>query len=232
MPYHIKVDRVPERVLLTGDPLRADRFGKLFDAKLVSSSREFRVYVGLVDSVPFAIVSHGIGGPSAAIVVEELISVGARYLVRVGTAGALEESARAGDIIIATALSSVHRGGGLGLYFGDLCPPSSPDPVLTTRLIETAKLRGLKVSEGPVFSSDSFYAEANLTGLLRGLRFKAIEMECATITALANLRGAKAACMLVVSNSAGSTNTDEDVVQRSLDAAADVALRTLARFSS
>jgi 5'-methylthioadenosine phosphorylase len=228
LPYHIRTERVPEGVLITGDPLRVDRFAKLLDrAELVNENRLLKVYVGRFNSKEVAIAAHGMGGPSAAIVVEELIRIGARKLIRVGTAGALAPDLRPGDLVVATALSSTYGGAGLGLYFGPACPSSSPDPRLTYEILSRLAKKGAKFYEGPVFSSDSFYAESALVETLRGLNFRAVEMECATVTAIANVRGVKAACLLVISNYVGSAESNEELVDQGLMEAARVSLEVL-----
>lgn len=230
MPYHIKAEKVPEGVLITGDPLRADRFALLLERpQLINDNRGLRTYVGLYRGREVAIAAHGMGGPSAAIVVEELISIGAKKIIRVGTAGAISSELRPGDIVVVDAASSTYGGAGLGLYFGPICPPSSPDPELTYRLLqELSKLKlDVKVVRGPVFSSDSFYAESSVLSLLKSLGFKAVEMECATVTALSRIRGVSSACALVISNSAGSLQSDQALTDRSLMSAATASLEAL-----
>ncbi|MGC9112653.1 purine-nucleoside phosphorylase [Acidilobus sp.] len=230
MPYHIRAERVPEGVLITGDPLRADRFTSLLERpRLINDNRGLRTYVGFYKDKEVAIAAHGMGGPSAAIVVEELISIGAKKIIRVGTAGAISPELRPGDVLVADAASSTYGGAGLGLYFGPICPPSSPDPELTYRLLQELSKLGVKVAKGPVFSSDSFYAESNVLGLLKSLGFKAVEMECATVTALSRIRGVSAACALVISNSAGSLQSDQTLVDKGLTSAATASLEVLIR---
>jgi len=233
MPYHITASSIPERVLLTGDPDRAALFAEslLRQPELLSRSRGFMVYRGLFEGVPVGIVSHGIGGPSALIVAEELNMIGARELVRVGTAGSLMPDLRVGDIIVAKGAGLSCGGGGLSLYYPPgVCPVPSPDPELTLALLSKAVSEGLSPRLALVFSSDSFYAEdESFSGRLRSLGFSAVEMECGPLLSLANLRGLRASCMLVISNVVGHAEPppNQGVLRESLLAAAKVALKAL-----
>src|SRR6516225_8102910 len=95
-----------ERVLLPGDPARALLLAEplLEGAKMFNHHRGLWGYTGPApDGAPLTIQSTGMGGPSAAIVISELIDLGARRLVRVGTCGALAPGLRLGDLLIATA---------------------------------------------------------------------------------------------------------------------------------
>ncbi|MGC9209788.1 MAG: phosphorylase [Acidilobus sp.] len=234
MPFHIEASSIPERVLLTGDPDRADVFASslLRDPELLSRTRGFRVYKGYFDGVPVGIASHGIGGPSALIVLEELRMIGARIFIRVGTAGSLESSLRVGDVVIVKGAGMTCGGGGLALYLPyGMCPTTSPDPLLTTALYDKALELGLDPKLVLAFSSDSFYAEDAdaYAKVLSSLGYKVIEMECGGLLALANIRGLKGACALVVSNEVGKTSSrpSPEALMPSLLNAARAALRAL-----
>jgi hypothetical protein len=91
-------------VLLPGDPARAERIGGMLDAAVqVAANREFTTYTGLWNGAPVSVTSTGIGCPSAAIAVEELIRCGATMLVRVGTSGSMQPDVAPGDFVVATA---------------------------------------------------------------------------------------------------------------------------------
>ncbi|NAZ29085.1 MAG: nucleoside phosphorylase, partial [Caldivirga sp.] len=103
MPIHLKVSEgdVAERVVVVGDPARARQLANMLnDARLVNENRGFLTYTGTYNGVKVTIATHGIGAPSAAIVIEELISSGARVIIRLGTAAALSSSIGLGDVII------------------------------------------------------------------------------------------------------------------------------------
>ncbi len=207
-PVHLEArpGEVAEVAIVSGDPGRVSRLSSLLDdARLVSSRRGFPVYTGLWRGVRVTLAAHGIGGPSALIVVEELVSLGARLVVRLGTCGSLSTDIDVGDVVVASGAGSLCMASGLGLYAGakPICMPQSPDPVLTGRLYERLRRRlERKVHLAPVFTSDSFYAETpGLAEELRGMGFKAVEMEAASIFALSWVKGFRAAAVLIVSDS-------------------------------
>ncbi|MEM2589750.1 MAG: nucleoside phosphorylase, partial [Zestosphaera sp.] len=90
---HIRVSKkedIAERVIIAGDPARIDLLREfLEEPRLVSSVRGYHVYTGSYKSVPVTLAVHGIGSGSAALVIEELIMLGAKVLVRLGTCGAM-----------------------------------------------------------------------------------------------------------------------------------------------
>ena len=231
MPYHIKAERAPEKVLVTGDPARVRWLSSqlLESPETLSESRGFPLVRGLYKGSEVAIAAHGIGGPSAAIVAEELRKIGARIVIRLGTAASLAEDLDVGDVVVASGAGSTPGGGATSLYYQGVCPPASPDPLLAAELLGAARARLSKVFVGPVFSSDSFYAEDRaLAERLRSLGFLAIEMECYTLFSLSWLRGFKSACILVVSNKAGSHEAaDERLLNARMLEAARAALEVL-----
>ena len=91
-------------VILPGDPGRCAAIAAfLDDARAVSSNREFNVWTGFLDGERVSVCSTGIGGPSAAIALEELVECGADTFIRVGTCGGVDSSVRGGDVVVATA---------------------------------------------------------------------------------------------------------------------------------
>ena len=106
--YHLKTKKgdVGRYVLLPGDPKRCQKIAAYFDDPvLIADSREFVTYTGKLDGVSVSVTSTGIGGPSAAIAVEELYACGADTFIRVGTCGGIDLSVMSGDIVIATGHS-------------------------------------------------------------------------------------------------------------------------------
>ncbi len=103
--YHTGVGPgdVGEYVIMPGDPKRCVKIAEHFEnAKLVADVREYTTYTGTLDGVKVSVTSTGIGGPSAAIAIDELAKVGAKTFVRVGTCGGMQEEVLGGDIVIAT----------------------------------------------------------------------------------------------------------------------------------
>ena len=202
-PQHIKAkpEDVAERVVVVGDPARAEFLANMLeDVKLVNRNRGFYVYTGKYKEASVSIAVHGVGAASSAIVFEELKMLGAKVIVRLGTCGGLVEKVDVGHAVVATG-AGYNPGGTIGQYFGAINPPAAPDPRLTILLEEEARKAGLSVHVGPVFSSDAFYAEdPGFAERMAKLGFIAVEMEAATLFALAQLRGFRAGAILVVSD--------------------------------
>ena len=104
--YHTALgpDDIGKYVILPGDPKRCEKIARHFDNPvLVADSREFVTYTGYLDGVKVSVTSTGIGGPSAAIALEELVECGAHTFIRVGTSGGMDINVKGGDIVIAKA---------------------------------------------------------------------------------------------------------------------------------
>ncbi|MEB3845132.1 MAG: nucleoside phosphorylase [Desulfurococcales archaeon] len=206
MPIHIRAGPgdVAENVIIAGDPGRVEALaGLLEDARLVNTNRGLIAYTGSLEGVRVTLATHGMGGPSTAIVVEELHALGARRIVRLGTSGSLRGEVAPGSIIVATHSLWIPGTCGLSLYYDRVPPTPVSTPRLTLEIIEALREDGIDPHVGPVFCSDSFYAEkgpvideAAKWGAL------AVEMETATLYALSSLRGFESSALLVVSNSA------------------------------
>jgi DeoD family purine-nucleoside phosphorylase len=186
-----------ERVLLPGDPGRALLLAQavLAEPKMFNHHRGLWGYTGAArDGRPLTIQSTGMGGPSAAIVIAELADLGARTLLRVGTCGALDASLHLGELLVATeALAADGTSRALGA--GDRL---AADPQLLGRLVDAAGPDG---SRGLVVSSDLFYdSPEGAEERWRAQGALAVEMETATLFALAARRGLRAGCALIVSD--------------------------------
>ena len=194
-----------ERVLLPGDPHRALAVAQhLLDGpKMFNHSRGLWGYTGAApDGAPLTVQSTGMGGPSAAIVCEELIALGATTLVRIGTCGALDPGLELGALVAAqTVLPVDGTSAALGAE-----GPLEADPGLLSRLVDAGARPAV------VASSDLFYDPREGLGaawVARGAI--AVEMEAATILRVAARRGVEAACVLGVSDVPG-VRADRDVL--------------------
>ena len=175
---------VAERVLLPGDPGRALRLAQqLLDApRMLNHHRGLWGYSGMAaDGQPLTVQSTGLGGPSTALVVDELIELGARRLVRAGTCAALVD-AEAGSLVIADpVLPEDGASRALGAE-GPLAPDAS--------LLAALRAAGNGAVVGPVVSADV------LGGSFAGA--VALDLSTAAVFAVAARRGARAACVLAV----------------------------------
>jgi len=172
--------------------------GLLKGRRLVNENRGLLTYTGDYGGKGITVACHGIGGPSMAIVVEELIMLGTRAIVRLGSCGGLLKPMRVGDMVIATGAG--YKGGTLDYYFDRRITPK-PDRTLTELLKDSAKKQGKRYYTGPVFSSDAFYAEdLDFATVSAKEGYIAIEMECATLFGLGRLRKVRTASLLLVSD--------------------------------
>ncbi|HEY59946.1 MAG TPA: nucleoside phosphorylase [Anaerolineae bacterium] len=151
---------VGETVFLPGDINRAKFIAERFDeAKLIAHKRQYITYTGTYKGVRMSVTSTGIGCPALAIALEELIKVGAKNFIRIGTCGAMQKYIRLGDIIIASAAV---RGDGTSREYFPLEYPAVADFYVLEALIQAAEARTVKPHVGIVRAHDAFYAESIL----------------------------------------------------------------------
>jgi purine-nucleoside phosphorylase len=187
-----------ERVLLPGDPARALLLAEaLLEApKMFNHHRGLWGYTGLAaDGEPLTIQSTGMGGPSAAIVISELADLGARRLLRVGTCGALAAGLELGDLLVADEAIPAD---GTSRSLGASDRVAAGAGLLSALSASVAGEPG--VHSGPVVSTDLFYDGRGLERDWSAAGALAVEMESATLYALAAGRGLDAAALLVVSD--------------------------------
>ncbi len=159
--YHIglKEGDVGEYVILPGDPKRCEKIAAYFDdAKLVADRREFTTYTGYLNGVKVSVTSTGIGGPSAAIALEELVKVGAKKFIRVGTCGGMDLNVKSGDLVIATGAIRME---GTTKEYAPIEFPAVADYEIVTSLINAAKKLNQNYHVGVVQCKDSFYGQHN-----------------------------------------------------------------------
>lgn len=228
---------VTPRVVVCGDPARAERIAELLDApRLLSHKREYRAYSGEYESAPITICSHGVGAPGAAIAFEELIAAGARAIVRVGTCGGLQPDVQPGHLIVATA--AVQNTG----YGRETAPdgyPAAADAGLTLGLERAVLSAGQPARAGIVLSRDNFYAGVAAPAApdyqtMAQARVLAVEMECAALFLVGALRGVPTGAILVVDGNVLATGESfetyqpgRDVVRQAVTVAARCALEAL-----
>jgi len=185
-----------ERVLLPGDPGRALALAQVLleEPRMFNHHRGLWGYTGAAaDGAPLTIQATGMGGPSAAIVLTELIALGARRAIRVGTCGALERSLALGELVIAREAICAD-GTSRALGGGERAPA---DESLTGALERAAPA----ARAGTVVSVDLFY-ERGPAGA--GHEALAVEMEAAALFALGRAEGVPVACVLTISDTFGA----------------------------
>lgn len=157
--YHIQVGKgeVGRYVLLPGDPKRCAKIAQYFDdANLVADSREFVTYTGYLDGEMVSVTSTGIGGPSSAIAMEELVMAGADTFVRVGTCGGMQLNVMSGDIVVANGAIRME---GTSREYAPIEFPAVADLEVTNALVAAAKSLQLPHHVGVVQCKDSFYGQ-------------------------------------------------------------------------
>ena len=157
--YHTGVGPgdIGEYVILPGDPKRCAKIAAHFDNPvLVADSREYVTYTGTLDGVKVSVTSTGIGGPSAAIAIDELAKCGAHTFIRVGTCGGMQEEVMGGDIVIATGAVRME---GTSREFAPIEYPAVADFNVTNALVSAAGKIGVRNHVGVVQCKDSFFGQ-------------------------------------------------------------------------
>jgi DeoD family purine-nucleoside phosphorylase len=192
-----------ERVLLPGDPGRALMLAQsLLDSpRMFNHNRGLWGYTGVApDGEPLTIQSTGIGGPSAAVVIHELIDLGARRLLRTGTCGALQPGLGLGDLVIATeAIAADGTSRALGAGERVSASRALLDAVIAAA-VPLVPDHSHAIHSGPIVTTDVFYDHRGLEQQWSAAGALAVEMEAATLFALAAARAVEAAAVLVVSD--------------------------------
>ena len=191
------VGDVAKYVLLPGDPKRVEKIAAFFDeARKVAEYRGFLTYSGKVDGIGISACSTGIGCPSAAIVVEELMKIGAETFIRVGTTGALQPDIEIGDIVIATAAV---RADGTTRSYLPVEYPAVADFGVVSALLQASSEMKKDVHLGIVLSSDTFYGgNSEAIRQFGEANVLSIEMECSVIFTLAGLKGLRSGAIMAV----------------------------------
>ena len=157
--YHInlKPGDVGEYVIVPGDPKRSEKIAKYFDdAKLMADSREYITYTGTLLGEKVSVCSTGIGGPSAAIAIEELTNIGAKYFIRVGTCGGMQLDVMSDDIVIATAAVRME---GTSKEYAPIEWPAVADYGIVNALVDASTDLKYNYHTGVVECKDSFYGQ-------------------------------------------------------------------------
>lgn len=158
---HIKEGDVGRYVLLPGDPGRCAKIAPFFDnAHFVAQNREYVTWTGTLLGEKVSVVSTGIGCPSTAIAIEELVEMGADTFIRVGSSGAMQPDGRMGDIAIVTGAI---RDEGTTLHYLPVEFPAVADVDVVLALREAAQKLGVTYHVGVSQSKDSFYGEVERT---------------------------------------------------------------------
>ncbi len=233
MPIHIRAEQgdYAEACLLPGDPLRAKYIAENFleGAEARNRERGMLGFTGTYDGRPVSVQATGMGCPSVAIVVEELVRLGVKRMLRVGTCGSLQPDLGLGDLIVAVSAvpadqTAVHLVGG---------EPHVPtaDWELVHGAVHAAKELDRRVRVGPIVSSDVFYdPDPGRAQRWSERGILAVEMEAAVLFTLGALRKVKAGCLLTVSDvivGGKLKRISDEELRAAVDGVTELALRTV-----
>jgi uridine phosphorylase len=207
--YHLKCKRgdVGRYVLMPGDPGRVAKIASyLTNARQVSKNREYLIYTGVIDDIPVSVCSTGIGCPSTAIAVEELVNCGADTFIRVGTSGMMQPNMLPGDLVVATA--SI-RDEGTSRQYLPLEFPAVADISVVSALVAACKNQKLRYHTGIVHSKDSFYGEVEASRMPMAEHLQnrwktwiaggalCSEMEASTLFVVSSVLGKRAGALML-----------------------------------
>ena len=241
--YHIAVGEgeVGKYVILPGDPKRCEKIAKHFDNPvLVADNREYVTYTGYLDGVKVSVTSTGIGGPSAAIALEELVKCGADTFIRVGTCGGMELDVKGGDIVVATGSIRME---GTSKEYAPIEFPAVANFDVVNALVDASRRLNKTYHTGVVQSKDSFYGqhspetkpvsyelESKWNAWLR-LGCLASEMESAALFICAAARKVRCGSVfLVVANQEREKAKLENIQVHDTDGAIRVAIEALRKI--
>ncbi len=238
--FHLKIKAgdVGKYVLLCGDPGRCEKIAKYFDdARHVVTNREYTIYTGTVEGVPISVCSTGIGGPSAAIALEELIHCGAGIFIRVGTSGGMDKDVMSGDVAIGTAAIRME---GTSKEYAPIEFPAVADFGIVSALVEAAKKDGTPYHVGVLQCKDSFYGQHSPETMPVSYELKpkwdafvacgalASEMESAALFIVGSVRHVRVgSIMLVVANQTRRELGLEDHVSLDTEAAIRIGVEAM-----
>jgi uridine phosphorylase len=204
---------IAKNVILPGDPGRVLRMAKfLDDAREISFNREYRVVTGKYKGIPVSICSTGIGGPSTAIAMEELIAIGAKNFIRVGSCGANQSEINVGDLVIA---DSVVREDHTCLDYVSVKYPAIADPDTFQIMKEVAKELKFKHYTGTTVTIDGLFSPRTKEVKDTWKKFNTLaqDMEAGTVLTLARVKRVRAGVVLLVVDHEAEKNIKQKIAE-------------------
>ncbi len=192
--------------IITGDPRRVEYIASFLEnPQFVCENREYTTWMGRIKGARVLVTSHGIGGPSTAICIEELYRCGVHTIIRVGTCGGMSLSVCSGDVVVATAAI---RAEGTSREYLPIEFPAVADIDVANALKKAGEDLGYVVHAGVVQCKDSFYGQHSPESSPVDYELKnkwkawmrggclASEMESSTLYIVSAARGIRAGCVL------------------------------------
>src|SRR5437016_1692003 len=233
MPIHVRAEpgEYAEACLLPGDPLRAKYIAETYLDNAVERNTERGMlgYTGEFEGRPASVQATGMGCPSAAIVIEELVQLGVRRMLRVGTCGGLQPDLQLGDLIVALAAIPADATARHLVGTDQHVPTASWE--LVHGAVHVAKEVGQAMRIGPIVSSDLFYnPDGGQYERWSSRGVLGVEMEASVLFTLGALRGVAAGCLLTVSDvvvEGEFTRISDEELRAAVDRMTRVALATV-----
>ncbi len=212
---------VGKYVFLPGSPQRVDRIAQyLENSFFIAENREHRTYGGYLEGQLTLVTSTGMGGPSTCIALEELVKLGAKTFIRIGTCSSTNTRIKRGDVIIPTAAV---RMDGTSLHYAPIEYPAVPNFELHKYLLKSATSHQYPYHADVIITRDSFYTqnEAHLKPIgyelinkwnsYKAMGAIATEMECAPLFIAAASLNVGAAGVLICATDYNKYSEEENI---------------------
>jgi len=239
--FHIKLESVDEICLVSGNPDRIKSIADhLIEAKEVANYRGLIAYKGVTPQkrIPVTVLTTGMGCPSTAIVLEEIIRAGGKIVIRIGSTGAISPNPEIGVGSIFIPHAAV-RDESTSRQFIPVEFPAAASPELFSALIQSAKDLSIKVHSGIVWSTDIYYTEDRIPIFnFSKVGAVCIEMESSFIFTYGSLRGIKTATILTADGniingtSIYDGNGEEKLFNERVNASIDIVIYAIEKFIS
>ena len=220
MHIGLEPGEVGRYVFLPGSPERTEKIAAYFDnPKEIAYNREFRTFVGELDGVKVAVTSTGIGGPSAAIAVEELHQCGADTMLRVGTCASTSEKVSLGDVVIPNGAVRME---GVSTHYLPIEYPAVPDFQVVKAVEQAAQKLEFPYNVGVTITKASFYTqttpETKPVGPELVYKWQAYEkggatstsMECSVLFCVGASLGIRTSSVMISATNFGEYSNDAD----------------------
>lgn len=243
---------IAEHVFVCGDPARVDRICESWDTtREVTRVREYTIVTGEKDGVALTAASHGIGAPGTAVLLEELIKLGARTILRVGNSGGLHPDLEVGDLAITTGCV---RDDGTSKTYVVPEYPAVASWDMVAALVAEAEVTDARIRTGITWSLDAFYARNAVAGPedslismsvdgywpshlatrirdMQQARILNCEMEAGVLLTLAGLFGIRAGAICVISDKAPWPGPSEIDLNKNMGQCVDIAVAAMLRIA-
>jgi 5'-methylthioadenosine phosphorylase/purine-nucleoside phosphorylase len=235
MPIHLRAeaDDYAPNVLCPGDPRRAQYIAETFfdpGFRCVNEERGMLGFTGTFDGAPISVQTTGMGCPSCGIVFEELVMLGARRLIRVGTCGGLKDGMRMGDTVIGISATAEDQTPLRVAQMPSYAPAATFE--LAERAAQLSRESGATVHVGPILTSGVFYdPDPDTFRRWKRTGHVGVEMEAAMMYTIAAVHGIEALAMMTVSDLLEESGDTSRISDEELKAGVDQMMQLACRVA-